>query len=260
MTTPVAPRGGEGPLPSATESLAGRTAVVTGASQGIGEAVAVALAAEGMAVYACARRAAELERVAARAVPGAVLPAPVDLTSEAQVEALFARVAAERGAADLLVNCAGIFRARPLAETTLDEWRQVLEANLTAVFLTCREAMRQMVPRRRGAIVNFSSVGGRIGLAGKAAYCASKFGVTGLSKALAREAAPHRVKVHVIYPYVVDSLGREDWSGRPERTDQLVAGDAARAVLYLASLPARVAVPDLELNPLRAADDPPAAG
>ena len=233
-----------------SEDLAGRVAVVTGASRGVGRAVALALAREGARVVATARDGGRLEELSREADSLSIFPA--DLTDEGQVRELFRRVREEWGRLDLLVNCAGLFLARATAETSLAQWHEVLSTNLTAVFLTCREALAVMVPARRGTIVNFSSVGGRIGLAGKPAYCASKFGVVGLSRALAKEVRPHRIKVHVLYPYVVDSGGSVDWDREPDRTDILAREDVVRTVLFLARLPARVMIPDIELNPLRA--------
>jgi len=234
---------------SRTEGALGeRTALVTGASRGIGRAVARALAGEGMRVAAVARHGELLEDLAREAGPR-LLPLVADLTREEEVAAAFDRVRAAWGRLDLLVNSAGAFLIRPAAETTLGDWHLLIGANLTATFLTCREAVRLMAPARRGTIVNISSVGGRIGLAEKAAYCASKFGVVGLSRALAKELRPQGIKVHVLYPYVVDSAGRVNWAEEPDRRDILSVEDVAETILFLARLPARVASPDLELNP-----------
>lgn len=237
-----------------SRALEGQVALVTGASQGIGRSVALALARDGARVGALARREERLQELAreAQAAGLEMVGLAADVTREDQVALAFARVRKEWGRLDLLVNCAGVFLAHPTAETSRAQWDEVLGVNLTGTFLTCREALALMVPSRRGTIINFSSVGGRSGLSGKAAYCASKFGVVGFSRALALEVRPHRIKVHVLYPYLVDSEGRVDWDRETDRTDILARADVAEAVLFLARLPTRVAVPDVELNPLRA--------
>ena len=200
---------------------------------------------------ATARNATALDELAAGTTAGSrgeIVPAPADVTREDEVRALFQRLGALWGAPHLLVNSAGAFLARPAVDTTMEEWRRLLDTNLTSTFLTTREAARVMEPG--AAMINISSVGGRLGLAGKAAYCASKFGVVGLSRALARELEPRRVKVVVLYPYTVDSAGQADWQREPDRLNILAVEDVARTVVFLASLPERFVIPDVELNPL----------
>jgi NAD(P)-dependent dehydrogenase (short-subunit alcohol dehydrogenase family) len=184
--------------------LDGRVAVVTGASAGLGEEFVRGLAESGAHVVLAARRLDRLERIAAEIENHGVraLPIRTDITREDEVAALIETAVRELGAVDILVNNAGLSVLRPLLEHTLDDWQRVLDVNLTAVFLGCREAARVMVPRRSGSIINISSVFGfqatkRYPVVG---YYASKGGVTGLTVALAVELGRHDVRVNAIAP------------------------------------------------------------
>jgi NAD(P)-dependent dehydrogenase (short-subunit alcohol dehydrogenase family) len=185
--------------------LGGRVAVVTGASVGLGEEFCHGLAESGANVVLAARRLDRIERIA-----GALesrygvraLPIRTDVTSESDVAALITTAVRELGALDVLVNNAGLSVVRPLLEHSLEDWQQVIDVNLTAVFVASREAGRVMVPRRSGSIINISSVFGfqatrRFPVIG---YYASKSGVTGLTVALAVELGKHNVRVNAIAP------------------------------------------------------------
>jgi NAD(P)-dependent dehydrogenase (short-subunit alcohol dehydrogenase family) len=188
--------------------LDGRVAVVTGASVGLGEEFARGLAESGAHVVLAARRLDRLERIAAELESDhgvRALPIRTDVTREHEMEALIETAVRELGTVDILVNNAGLSVGRPLLEHTLDDWQRVLDVNLTAVFLGCREAARVMVPRRSGSIINISSVFGfqatkRYPVVG---YYASKGGVTGLTVALAVELGRHDVRVNAIAPTFV---------------------------------------------------------
>ena len=190
--------------------LAHQTALITGAGSGLGAAIARALASEGAWCVLAGRRPEPLERI--RLEIGASARAiPTDVRDEAQIEALVAQTVAEFGGVDILVNNAGVFHETPLAETTTALWDETLAVNLRGAFLLCRAAWPHMQKRGRGQIVNVSSVAGVQGYAAEAAYCASKFGLNGLTAALALEGKPHNIRVSAVCPGAVDT---PLWEGR----------------------------------------------
>jgi len=182
--------------------LAGKVAVVTGASRGIGRAVAARLAAEGAAVVLAARDEARLaECVAELAATGAEATAvPLDVADRASVEAAFERILARHGRIDCLVNNAGVTRDNLLLRMKLEEWEEVLATNLTGVFHCTQLVLRPMLKQRSGRIVNVSSVVGLVGNAGQANYAASKAGIIGFTKAVAREVASRSITVNAVAP------------------------------------------------------------
>lgn len=185
-----------------TARLSGKNAIVTGGGRGLGRAIALALAAAGATVVVAGRTRASLAEVAAtiRAMGGEASAVVADVTDEASVEALVAQVVAEHGRLDVLVNSAGVIVRKPTVETTVAEWRSVVDVSLTGTFLCCRAAARHMLPARSGKIINLGSTAGARGRAGMAAYCASKAGVMNLTRALAVEWAPEGVHVNAICP------------------------------------------------------------
>lgn len=206
-----------------------RTAIVTGGGRGIGAAVARALTARGVAVTVFSRTAAQVERVvaegwAARAVAG-------DVASEADVERLVAGHAAALGAADVLVNGAGIL-ARGLAEELPPaRFREVLEVNLVGAFLCARAVIPAMKARRSGRIVNVASISGTLGTAAASAYNASKWGLIGLTKCLAEELRPHGVQCVAVSPGSVDTEMLRQTPFEPAMTAEEVARVIAFAAL-----------------------------
>jgi NADP-dependent 3-hydroxy acid dehydrogenase YdfG len=180
--------------------LAGRVGVVTGASAGIGAAVARALAAAGMAVVLGARRADRLAAVceAIRAGGGRAEPVPADMRDEAQVEALVAVAVERHGRLDALINNAASGSVRPVAEGRTEEWRAVLETNVLGVMIACRAALRHMLPCGRGDIVTMSSASAHEAWPYLAAYAASKAAVHTFSRALRAEVAPQGIRVMTI--------------------------------------------------------------
>jgi gluconate 5-dehydrogenase len=185
--------------------LEGRVAIVTGASDGLGKEFAHGLAEGGAKVVVSARRAELLDRVAAelREEHGVeAIAVPADVSDEESVAALVAATVDAFGTVDVLVNNAGTTILTPLVEHTLDQWQQVIGVNLTGTFLAAREAAKVMVLRRSGSIVNISSVFG-FGATSEypvISYYASKGGVEGLTKGLAVELGPHRIRVNAIAP------------------------------------------------------------
>ena len=182
--------------------LAGRVALVTGAASGIGRAVTRAFAAEGAAVHAVdvtADRLAEvLEGLRAEGLAASTTVA--DISNPEDVEHTVARVLDASGRIDCLANIAGVISSEPVEEVSLAEWDRILGINLRGTFLCARAVVPAMKGQGSGSIINVSSRAGAMGFAGMTAYCASKFGVEGLSRALAQELSPHGIAVNTITP------------------------------------------------------------
>ncbi|MFC2149114.1 SDR family NAD(P)-dependent oxidoreductase [Candidatus Auribacterota bacterium] len=230
--------------------LKGKTAVVTGASRGIGKAVALSLAKEGVNVILAARSAGELDKVCKEIekTGAKAVPVKTDISSEKDVAALAKKAAAFPGRVDFLINCAGQFLQKKFFETTVEDWDEIIGTNLKGTYLCIREIGKLMRDGQGGVIINFSSVGGRIGLKDKAIYCASKFGIAGMTKALAKELKEDKIKLHTIYPYMVDSKDEVDWSKENEILNVLKTNDVADLILYLLNLPLRVEIEDIYLD------------
>jgi len=185
--------------------LSGKVALVIGGATALGRAIGVALAEAGADVAFTSRTVGREEEVAVNSAVNEVwalgrrgFAAPIDVTDAAQVEAAVRRAADELGRLDILVNSPDLPFAKPLGETTLDEWQRVLAVNLTAVFFACRAAAAVMLPQGKGRIINVTSILGERGLINSTAYCAAKAGVINLTRALALEWATTGVTVNGI--------------------------------------------------------------
>jgi 3-oxoacyl-[acyl-carrier protein] reductase len=218
-------------------SLEGKTALVTGASKGIGRAIATELASAGAAVVLGYRSGkAEAEELAAE-LGGRALQADVSSAEDAR------RLVEEAGDLDILVNNAGLTRDGVLARMSDEDWRTVLDTNLSSVFYTCRAVTRTMMRKRAGAIVNISSVVGVHGNWGQTNYAASKAGIIGFTKSLARELGSRNVRANVVAPGYVktqltDVLPEEATAAMLQATPlgRLgEPGDVAGAVRFLCS-------------------------
>ncbi|HKT81006.1 MAG TPA: 3-oxoacyl-ACP reductase FabG [Vicinamibacterales bacterium] len=186
--------------------LTGKVALVTGASRGIGRAIAVSLAARGATVVAAARGDHAQSTVdAIAAAGGRAEPVSVDVTDTAALETLPAALVARHGRLDVLVSNAGITRDQLLMRMKRDDWDAVLATNLTATFVLAQAVMRPMLKQRSGRIIAVGSVVGQMGNAGQVNYAASKAGLIGLAKALAREVASRQITVNVIAPGMIDT-------------------------------------------------------
>ena len=176
--------------------------MITGASRGLGRAMAVAMAAAGADVALAARSKPDLEETAQQAERHGVraLLLPTDVTRYDEVDALVARTVDALGRLDILVNNSGIARTMPLAEATPDDWRAIVDVNLTGVFNGCRAAAAHLIGQRRGKVINLASVLGAVGLPGYALYAATKGGVIALTRTLGVEWARHNVQVNAIAP------------------------------------------------------------
>jgi NAD(P)-dependent dehydrogenase (short-subunit alcohol dehydrogenase family) len=219
--------------------LAGRLAVVTGASRGIGAATAEAVAAAGAHVVLAARDRLALDRVAGRIrVAGGVATAvPTDVSDEAAIEGLFAEVA-RTGRLSALVCAAGVLTPAPFAETTTPMWRDTLRVNLTGTFLCCRAAFTAMAPAGEGRIVTIASLSGVYAtekFPGLAAYNVSKYGVIGLTEAIAVEGKDHGISAICLSPGAVDTemLRRANPALRPG----LTPADVAELIVALLDSP-----------------------
>jgi len=185
-------------------SLEGKQALVTGGSRGIGRAIALELAEAGASVVVGYRTGREEAEEVAKEAGGRAIQADVSSAEEAT------RLVVEAGELDVLVNNAGLTRDGLLARMPDEDWRNVIETNLSSVFYTCRAAARPMMKRRGGAIVNISSVVGLHGNPGQTNYAASKAGIIGLTKALARELGGRGVRANVVAPgYITSRLTDE---------------------------------------------------
>ena len=180
-----------------------RGAVVTGAGSGIGRATALLLAREGFAVVAADLDLAAAERTAAEC-PGGLAMA-VDVADGDSVIALFEQVGERLGSLDALVNVAGIGSTASTPDLTESEWDRVMAVNVRGTFVCCREALRLMLPRRAGSIVNIASIAGMVGLRNRAAYCASKGAVISYTRALAIDHVADGIRANCICPGTVDS-------------------------------------------------------
>ena len=182
--------------------LNGKIAVITGASRGLGKAMARALAAEGARIALVARDRERLEAVAAEiaAANGQAIVVPADVTSEDQVRRIEREIAARFGQVDILINNAGVIVRKPIVEFTLEEWRRVVDTSVTAAFLMCRSFVPHMRGRGYGRILNMTSTMARVSLPHRAAYSAAKAALLGMTRALALELAADGITVNGISP------------------------------------------------------------
>ena len=225
--------------------LEGRVSLVTGASRGIGRAIAKALAAEGAHVVLAARDAARLgEAVGEIAAAGGSAEAlALDVAERPSVEAAMAHVLSTRGRIDHLVNNAGVTRDNLLLRMKDEEWAQVLATNLTGAFLCTQAALKPMLKQRAGRIVSITSVVGLGGNAGQANYAASKAGIVGFTKSVAREVASRGITVNAVAPGFIDTdmTAAMSEKAREAVTSAIPMGrvgrpeDVAGAVLFLVS-------------------------
>jgi NADP-dependent 3-hydroxy acid dehydrogenase YdfG len=244
--------------------LEGRTAAITGASSGIGEATALALARAGVAVALGARRADRIEALARRIEEdgGRALALPTDVSDEDQARAFVAHAFEHLGRLDLLINNAGVMLLGPVEGAHTEDWRRMVAANIFGVLYCTHAALPLMREQGGGHIVNVSSVAGRHANAGSAVYNLTKFGVTAFSEALRQEALHADIRVtcvepgfvatelqgHNVNPIVQEGIAqmREQMGG-----DVLTAEDIADAIVYTVSRPRHVAVNELLIRPAR---------
>jgi 3-oxoacyl-[acyl-carrier protein] reductase len=225
--------------------LDGKTALVTGASQGIGEAIAKLLALQGARVVLAARNEEKLKSLAAYidAGGGCARPLALDVSAPETFGERLKSLPEDFATIDILVNNAGITADNLLARMSLDDWERVLRTNLTGAFALTKEVVRGMMKRRWGRVINVSSVVGMMGNAGQANYAASKAGLIGFSKSLARELGSRNITVNVVAPGYIETAMTENLpaAAKEELTGSIAlkrlggVDDIAWAVLFLAS-------------------------
>jgi 3-oxoacyl-[acyl-carrier protein] reductase len=224
--------------------LSSKVAIVTGASRGIGRGVAMLLAERGAHVVAAARGEHAADTVTAiQGAGGRADAASVDVTDAAAVDAMVATTLERHGRIDILVNNAGIARDQLLLRMKRDDWDQVIATNLTAAFVCAQAVLKPMIKQRGGRIVSISSVVAQTGNAGQVNYAASKAGLIGFSRALAREVASRNVTVNVVAPGLIDTdmtraitdKAQGDWAAQIPLGRMGDPRDVAAAVCFLAS-------------------------
>ena len=225
-----------------TQVLQGEVVLVTGASRGIGAAIADELAAQGATVIGTATSESGAAAIGARLASLGGHGRKLDVTDGAAIEALVDAIGKEFGAISILVNNAGITRDNLLLRMKDEEWNDILDTNLSSVFRTCKAVMRGMMKARRGRIVNIASVVGVTGNAGQANYAAAKAGIIAFSKSLAKEIGSRGVTVNVVAPGFIDTDMTRDLpeEGKAAMLSQIALGrlgkpsDIAAAVAFLA--------------------------
>ena len=232
--------------------LAGSLAVVTGATEGIGRAIAMTLGSAGARVAICARSETNVRRTVGDFCAAGVdaIGVPCDVSDPAAVERFATFVRRERGVPRVLVNNAGIGRFRPLEELSLDDWDAVMATNVRSLYLVTRAFLKDMKASGGATIVNVASLAGKNGLEGGTAYCASKHAVLGFSKALMLEVRKHNIRVVAICPgSVATPFMDKQERFRPNRERVLTADDVAHAVLATVTVADRAMVSELDIRP-----------
>ena len=246
-------------------SLERRVVAITGASSGIGEATALAVAAEGAAVSLAARRVDRIEALAERinGEGGRALAIETDITDEEQANAFIARTHEELGGLDALINNAGVMLLGPVAGAPTEQWRQMLDVNLLGLLYCTHAALPILGAQGSGDIVNVASVAGRIAAMGSGVYNMTKWGVVGFSEALRQECALANVRVTAIEPgWVATELqGHNENPLVVERMNKMIEAiekvldpeDIARAIVFALSQPPHVSVNEMLIRPTKSA-------
>jgi len=241
-------------------TLAGRVALVTGASSGIGEGAAIALAEAGAAVALAARRADRLEALVKKinAAGGKALALPGDVTDEAVARDAVAQTVKHFGRLDILVNSAGVIQPGGVENADTAQWRRVIEINLLATLYTCTAAIGPMRAQGGGDIINISSIAGRRAAAIFGPYSTSKFGLTGMTEGLRQEVGKHGIRVCIVEPGatttevsegITDPNYRKAIHEHVNKEGAMKSEDVAAAIVFVVSLPRRANVSELLIRP-----------
>ncbi|MCW2615157.1 MAG: hypothetical protein JWN08_2151 [Frankiales bacterium] len=248
-----------------TQRLQGTVAMVTGASSGIGEATALALAAEGAAVAVVARRRDRLDELAKRieAGGGTALVVEADVTDEAQARGAVEQIVAGLGRLDTLVNNAGVMLLGPMEQAPVEEWQRMVQINVLGLMYCTHAALPHLLgaaqdsPRGVADVVNISSVAGRVARAGSGVYNATKFGVGAFSEGLRQEVTKRHVRVSLVEPGAVETEltshnrpeVRETIKARFADMERLQSEDISDAITYVVTRPRHVAINEVLIRP-----------
>jgi NADP-dependent 3-hydroxy acid dehydrogenase YdfG len=247
-------------MPMSLVESSQRVALVTGASSGIGEATALQLARDGMAVAIAARRRDRLRDVAAKieSSSGTVYVLEADLTKESDAQWIVSKTEERFGRLDVLVNNAGVMYLEPVETASLERWRRMFELNLLSLIASTQAALRGMRARKEGHVVNVASTAGRQAHPNSGGYAATKFGVVAFSESLRKEVYKDNIRVTVIEPGVVDTELREHIAHAGTRSSlnawadsmrQLQPDDVARIIAFCVAQPARVNINEVLVRP-----------
>src|SRR5919201_972318 len=247
-------------METARGGLEERVAVVTGASSGLGRATALELAAAGADVVLLARSASQLAEVAqdVEALGRRALPIPIDLADATALATAVGQIEERLGGIDVLVNAAATNTPGPIEELEVADWDRVLAVNLRAPFLLAKLAFPSMRRRGGGTVVNVSSVAGKRGWANAAAYCASKFALSGLTQALAAEGRQHGIRVCVLFPGAMATPWgvwsaaerKEQGTATAPAREALPPADVAALIVWLAAAPSELVLNEAIVTPL----------
>lgn len=233
-------------------SLQGQVAIITGASRGIGPAIAEALAGAGATVVLSARNGEELGQVAQRIAGkgGTAFPIPADVSSEDQVRQMIATTVERFGKLDILVNNAGVGVFNKLVDSTTEQWNWVMEITLKGAYLCAREALKVMLPRKQGLIINIGSDLSYRTSAHCGIYGTAKYGVGALTQVINQEHRLDGIRCTGIYPGMIDTYFAGTEMGEERKKEWLKATDLANACLYVASQPPYVRIDEIRLHPM----------
>jgi NADP-dependent 3-hydroxy acid dehydrogenase YdfG len=236
-----------------TARLKDKVAIVTGASAGIGQACARALAGEGAKLVLTARRSERLEALAAetKTLGGEAVFVAGDACEEATARAAVDRATTAFGRIDILINNAGMGNYKNLVDTSADDYDEMMDSNVRSTFLFARHAVPVMIRQRSGLVLMISSMAGVYGFAGEAVYCATKFAQVGFAQALDKELRPHGIKVGAICPGGVKTefaLGKGRTEASVAQSGMLEADDVAQAVLFACTQPPGSRIIELQMR------------
>lgn len=229
-----------------------KTALVTGATEGIGRALAFALGRAGYSVGVCARSEPNVDQLLRDLAAQGIRAAgrACDVSNETMVKALVTHVTGTLGPITTLVNNAGVLTAKPILELSLDDWDRMFAVNVRGLFLTCRAVLPGMRERGAGDIVNIASLAGRNGFAGGTAYAATKHAVLGFSKSLMMEERKNGIRVIAVCPGSVATPMLADQPMLPVNADRILQPeDVAQTVVAALTLPGRALVSELDIRP-----------
>ena len=237
--------------PPSAPNLRNHVAIITGASSGIGRAVAFALASAGASLSLAARSKQNLEILAHDLTTrgGQVLTVPTDVGHETQVENLVARTHAQFGRLDILITSAGGASFGPIIESRTEDWDTMMNINLRGTYLCCKHALKVMIPQGRGHILNVLSIASQAILPGSTGYTASKFGALGLTKVIAAEVRSLGIKVTAVIPGAVDTPLWNRSGSTLDRSKMLSPIDVANAMLNLITQPSTIHTDEIVLMP-----------